>query len=361
VIVRVGRGRPRQSQRGNVIILFALVLPILIGFLSLSVDVGHLLRVRSELQNAADAAAWAAVRDLDGRESAYAAVRQSAVRLAAEHRANGTIVAVDPNTANADDGEVVLGIWDCPSKSFSAATWPPTRVNAVKVRTRRTAASGGAVTTFFAGLFGLSQKDLVATAVGVGGSPQLACAFPFVVPDCSIIDGGGNLRCNATLTFGDAGSDNVGFTVLEPTGPVSTPLINCAVTRALGVGCPAGCDCTGQCNESSLSEGAIYVSNGNNLSTTVIDAITAAVAAAPDGILVNLPVLDSGGLSQAGCGGFAFNRPVPVIGYVKLRLTGAQFGPPKAVYGSVDCSQTDSAPAGGALFGLRSVNPYLVQ
>src|SRR5438093_6483072 len=54
-----------RGERGVMIIWLALFLLVLIGFGSLSVDVAKLAATRTQLQNAADAAALAAVSALD--------------------------------------------------------------------------------------------------------------------------------------------------------------------------------------------------------------------------------------------------------------------------------------------------------
>jgi Flp pilus assembly protein TadG len=51
-----------HGQRGIVIIWFALLLPVLLGFAGLAIELARLNLVNFELQNAADAAALAAVR-----------------------------------------------------------------------------------------------------------------------------------------------------------------------------------------------------------------------------------------------------------------------------------------------------------
>ncbi len=53
-----------HGQRGGVAILFALFLPVLLGFAALAVDLARLNLTKVELQNAADAAALAGVRSL---------------------------------------------------------------------------------------------------------------------------------------------------------------------------------------------------------------------------------------------------------------------------------------------------------
>jgi len=58
--------RPRRKQEGAVIVTVALALLLLLGFMGLALDFGHLFVVRTELQNAMDACALAAAQELDG-------------------------------------------------------------------------------------------------------------------------------------------------------------------------------------------------------------------------------------------------------------------------------------------------------
>ena len=59
------KGMGYQRQRGAVAIMFAISLLVLFGFMALVFDLGRTYVVRTELQNAADAAALAGAKDLD--------------------------------------------------------------------------------------------------------------------------------------------------------------------------------------------------------------------------------------------------------------------------------------------------------
>jgi hypothetical protein len=59
--------RSKRSQRGAVAIMVGLTLIVLIGMLALVIDLGHGYLVKAELQNAADAAALAGARSLNGK------------------------------------------------------------------------------------------------------------------------------------------------------------------------------------------------------------------------------------------------------------------------------------------------------
>jgi len=59
-----------SDERGAIVIIVGLMLPILVGLASLAVDVGYSMVTRNELQNIADGAALAATGQLgDNYES----------------------------------------------------------------------------------------------------------------------------------------------------------------------------------------------------------------------------------------------------------------------------------------------------
>jgi len=81
--------RARVRQRGATSVLFALILTFVLGaVIALVVDVGHLWEVRNELQNAADSAALAGVRDLNGSSAQFPIAINAARTYAAANRAN---------------------------------------------------------------------------------------------------------------------------------------------------------------------------------------------------------------------------------------------------------------------------------
>lgn len=360
----------RRGERGNVAIIVALTLVILLGFAALVIDFGNIWNVRGELQNAADAAALGGVRDLDGNPDNFVVARTAAQRIAGVHAAAGTRVEVDLNVENAVPGDVVLGRWSFAYRAFTPddGTLAPYRVNAVQVTTRRSTGDGNPVRNFLGPLFGRPTQDVVTTAIAVGGSPSGTCAFPLAVTDCSILQPDGTIACNQKLTFGQATTDTVGFTLLSDENP-TTPTVTCMMARDLihrnpgaGIECPKSCDCTQTCNTSSVEDGLIKISNGNNLSSTSVDNIVEAVAAAgPEGVLVNVPVLDSGGLAPSECGGFNYNQLHEVVGYMTMKLTAATFAPDKAVYAEVQCTESGPIRPGGSFFGYKSSTVYLVR
>jgi len=57
----------RPSERGSTAVIVGIMIAVLVGFTGLGVDVGNLVYMKMRLQNSADAAAVAAIRDIDNR------------------------------------------------------------------------------------------------------------------------------------------------------------------------------------------------------------------------------------------------------------------------------------------------------
>jgi hypothetical protein len=73
----------RKRQQGAVAIIVGLSIVILVGMLALVIDLGHLYIAKTELQNAADAAALAGAKELDGTADGVEAAVDKAIELAA--------------------------------------------------------------------------------------------------------------------------------------------------------------------------------------------------------------------------------------------------------------------------------------
>lgn len=85
----------RRRQRGALVIMLAASLVALFGFLALVIDLGRTYLVRTELQNAADAAALAGAKELDQTADGVGRARDAAMAIAAQHKFNfGTPVAI---------------------------------------------------------------------------------------------------------------------------------------------------------------------------------------------------------------------------------------------------------------------------
>lgn len=78
--------RIRSRQRGAVAIMTGLTAVALFAFGGLALDLGHLYIAKSELQNAADAAALAGAKELNHTAAGVTAAVSKAIAIAAQHR-----------------------------------------------------------------------------------------------------------------------------------------------------------------------------------------------------------------------------------------------------------------------------------
>lgn len=81
----------RRQQRGSYMIWMLILIPIIFGWLGLSIDAGFALSEKNRVQAAADFAALAAVLTLHNHRS-YAEVEAAAVSALADNGFNGTVV-----------------------------------------------------------------------------------------------------------------------------------------------------------------------------------------------------------------------------------------------------------------------------
>ena len=176
--------RRLRFQRGAVVIWFALLLPVLLGFAALAVDLTRLHLVKVELQNAADAAAMGGARSLidagavSGEKYNWAAADSVGRAVGKRNYANGSQI---------DSVNVVTGYWNISSRSWSGNSGSYTPVTGDVPAVRATIAisgtqNSGPLNLLFAPVLGIDDTDVEATAVAVIAPPSGGTGiFPFVV------------------------------------------------------------------------------------------------------------------------------------------------------------------------------------
>lgn len=341
--------RGGRCQRGAVAVLVALMLAVLLGFLALTMNAGHKVSVRGELQNATDSAALAAARELNGTVEGLAAGRVMAAGYAGLHNTDGSqTVAIDP-------GDVTYGIWN-----FDAATFTPITgtgpfqlqsINAVRVQAGREATRGNPLPVWISAfLGGRTQMDVRAAAVAVGGGPrETRCVIPLAFADCKLMDADGNLRCDQQLVFKNDFEDNAGLTGL---GQGS----NTATEKAL-------------LEQAASGEGCVNVSAGDPIDVQNGDNINPLMAGfqALIGRLVSAPVVHPYGCPDNP----RYNQIYPMIGFVSLRIDyvghvgkdpNCPGGDGPCINVTMKCDQhTNDPEPGGPYYGLGTVTSRLVQ
>jgi hypothetical protein len=237
-----------QDQTGAVAVMVGLLLVVLVGFTALAVDIGHLLMVRNELQNAADAGALAGARNLYWTDpdtdtvSVNPGANLVAWETATANRAmakyadasGSNYLPVDIDFSPEDNsGDIQRGHWSFfPTPQFVAngslaafdqeTLWNSTfeeldadtdLINAVRVTTRRQA---NPASSFFARIFGFNDFLLSATAVAYLGYVNTInpgeIDIPLAICKETITNNNGDLQCNLSrvINSGNQEDSNTG-------------------------------------------------------------------------------------------------------------------------------------------------------
>lgn len=162
--------KAQNRQKGAVLIMVAFSIVILIGFIGLVVDLAHLMVTKTELQNAADACALAAARELTGDANALVRAENVGIAVGASNNVNlqASAVSVLPNditfsptlSPNANYLSRLAGA-DPVTAKYAMCTLPQ---------------SGIAV--WFMGVMGLGAQTVNAMGVATLAPSQTNCAIP---------------------------------------------------------------------------------------------------------------------------------------------------------------------------------------
>jgi Flp pilus assembly protein TadG len=149
---------PRGARRrGSVLIYVTVGFTVLCAFASLGVDLGRVYLSKSQLQQAADAAARAAADALPN--GGVTGAEAAAVQAGGWNKVDGTAVTVNPAT------DVTFGNWDASANKFTAlAGVERANANSIRVTLGRTSAGGNAIPLMFAKVLGRSSCDIEANA-----------------------------------------------------------------------------------------------------------------------------------------------------------------------------------------------------
>jgi Flp pilus assembly protein TadG len=171
-----------------VVIMAALLMVVFLGLAALALDLGYLYVVRTELQNAADAAALAGAGHLYPRTVTGAVVSVVPPEWgAAAYAASTNAPANKAGGATLTDYDVQTGYWNLASGVLQSPLGAPGTQDApaVQVTVRKTGGlNNGPVRLFFANALGIGTSDVRATATAVTACPGVAypgALFPVAI------------------------------------------------------------------------------------------------------------------------------------------------------------------------------------
>jgi hypothetical protein len=183
----------KTKQHGNVLVLIALMLPVLLAFVALAIDVGRIYVVKNELQNAADAAALRGAAVLPKPDAAYPGANYAHPNWVYAQAQGASAIALN-QAANRSlsDGLVEVGYWNVKQtpEGMQATSITPTLFDkpAVRVTIKLGGGdNGGALNLFFAPIFGQSYQEVSATSLALIAAPAQVspgALFPTAMASC---------------------------------------------------------------------------------------------------------------------------------------------------------------------------------
>lgn len=156
------------NNRGAVAVTVAIVVVVLFAFAALALDISNAMIARNELQNVADAAALAGAREIG---VIYAALPQgtpytgyninpsvvytAVTSVAIQNQARQVAISVNSS-------DITIGVWNSSTRTLGPIT--NTGATAVRVTARRDSGANGPVATWLAGIMGINNMSITATA-----------------------------------------------------------------------------------------------------------------------------------------------------------------------------------------------------
>jgi Flp pilus assembly protein TadG len=342
-----------RNEKGATAVTVAVSLVMLLSFGALTVDIGHSLVARNELQNVADAAALAGARELGliyeslspyeqyGYTLTSPAVVHNAVQtIASQNQAAGVAISIDA-------GDIQIGQWNDAAKTFTVTNTFP---NAVRVTSRRDAAANGPISTFLANIMGVSSVSVNAFATAALTFISQTVPGELDVPFGISSEWFTNFGCNQPIRF-------------HPTGDP----VGCAGWHTF-LESPPNANTLGNLID-GLSDGS-YTSPATTSGATSLNFIGGSVASAfPE--LINLfntklpqgdptvwevfvPVYQDTSCANP-------SGPMMIVGYATANITNVQGPPVMQIDGIVTCNSVQGGAGGGANFGTSASIPGLVQ
>ncbi len=165
--------------------IFALVLPVLLGFVALSVDSAMLAAARAQLGTAADAAALAGaqqlaneyrVRGVTDMSGQITAADNAAVAFAADNKVfnHSVTLVTGPNGSPSSDVQVGYRDPTNPHSTFLTAAALAPLFNSVQVTASRNTSRGGVIPTFFSGIIGFTGASMSISSTATAANYTVA-------------------------------------------------------------------------------------------------------------------------------------------------------------------------------------------
>lgn len=342
-----------RDNKGATAVIVAVTLVMLLSMGALTIDIGHSLVARNELQNVSDAAALAGARELgliyetlppyaqySYQLSDPAPVNNAVQTIAGQNQAAGVSITVN-------SADIQIGQWNGAAKTFTVTNTFP---NAVRVTSRRDASSNGPISTFLANVMGVSSVSVssFATAALTFISQTLPGELdvPFAISSQWFV----NNQCNQPIKFYPTGTITgcAGWHTFDQSPSNANTLRN--IIDGMN---------NGSYTSPATTAGATSLSFiGGNVASAFPNLINLFNTMKPQGDPnvweVFVPVYQDTSCANP-------SGPMMIVGYATANITNVQGPPTMTIDAVVTCNSVQGGQGGGPNFGTSASIPGLVQ
>src|SRR5512143_1253237 len=161
-----------KRQRGAVAVVVGIAILVLVGMIGLALDMGQMFVNKTELQNAADACALAAARELDGNADALTRADAAGVKVGSQNLVGFQKTAVVLTPADISYSDQLS-----PNSSYTTSA-AASAGEAKKARFAMCQVGRTDIAMWFMGLQGFGNQTVRAYAVATLAPSQSTCAIP---------------------------------------------------------------------------------------------------------------------------------------------------------------------------------------
>src|SRR6185503_6476445 len=347
--------KPLDNSRGAVAVMVAIMLTVLLAMAAAALDIGHALVARNELQNSADAGALAGARALgvlyEGMTPAAMGTYQlsggDAATIMTAVQSTAVLNAAAGVNVTVNAGDVQIGLWNSATRTMTPTVNQP---RSVRVITRRDGTANGPISTFLAGVIGMTSMNVnaVATAelTAIGSTPPAALDLPVAISQLFFTQYGCG---DSIMLYPSNGNPQscAGFTTFDQTPSNNAAML--AIINGMINGSYQTPSTTAGTSQLNFTNGTLSNPTWNalvNLFNTKKDA---------NGVWDALVAVYQGSACNP-------SGAIPIIGYANIRITNIHGQPGATIVGNVSCPLFQGGGVGGGpAFGVFTTLPGLVE
>ena len=184
--------KPLNNSRGAAAVMVAITMTVLLAMAAAAIDIGHALVARNELQNSADAGALAGARALGVLYEGMTPAAMGTYQLSGGDAATITTAVQSTAVLNEAAGvnvtvnaaDIEIGLWNSATRTLTPTVNHP---RSVRVITRRDGTANGPVSTFLAGVVGITSVNVRASATAeltaISSTPPGALDLPLAISE----------------------------------------------------------------------------------------------------------------------------------------------------------------------------------